>query len=84
MRSEEILPKLLEYFENYSSDTLISELDPQDSLIEYGILNSHAIVELMIYLERIFEIVIPNEDMTRENFDSLLDIASYLAKRVGS
>lgn len=84
MRSEEILPKLLEYFENYSSDTLISELDPRDSLIEYGILDSHAIVELMIYLERIFEIVIPNEDMTRENFDSLLDIASYLAKRVGS
>lgn len=66
--------------ENYVSDPdIVLPLDR--SLIEEGILDSYAIIELVSYLEKEFRIVIPDDDITKENLGSINKMAEYASRR---
>ena len=52
-----------------------------DSLLERGIIDSGAMVDLIAFLEKTYGIVISDDDMTPENFDSVEAIARYVAAR---
>lgn len=50
------------------------------SFIEGHILDSTGFVELMTFVEEIFELKVEDDDMLPENFDSLLNIEGYIGR----
>lgn len=67
---------LKEYIE---ADTGL-DLDPNVDLFEKRIFDSMAFILFISYIERIFDISIPEEDLTINNFKSLSSIGIYLNK----
>ena len=56
------------------------ELPLDKSLVEEGILDSYAVIELVSFLERQFKIRIPDEDITKENLGSIHKMADYVLR----
>ncbi len=54
------------------------DLLPEDDLLSTGLLDSIAIMRLIQYIEKSYEITISPEDMTIENFVSVKAIDTYL------
>lgn len=79
LKNDECTQKILTYIrDNYVTDSSL-DLPMDSSLIEAGILDSYAIVELVTYLEAEFDIRIPDEDLTKEKFGSINKMAKYVA-----
>ena len=49
------------------------------SLVEDGIIDSYAIIELIEFLESSFHVAVPDEDVTKENFGSINRMAEYVS-----
>jgi acyl carrier protein len=52
-----------------------------ESLLEVGILDSFGIVEMLTFCESEFDILILDEDMTKEKLGSIRKIAHYVQHR---
>ncbi len=52
-------------------------------LIENGVLTSLQTVELVIFLEERFDIVVEDEELDEENFGSINSIADLVANKTG-
>ena len=64
-----------------TDDAKVSE---SDSLLEKGVIDSMAMVELVSFIEQTFEIRIHDEELMPENFDSLAAMGAFItAKRNG-
>tara|TARA_Y100000590_G_C15129647_1_gene791966 strand:- start:18 stop:281 length:264 start_codon:yes stop_codon:yes gene_type:complete len=50
------------------------------SLVEEGIIDSYGIIELIEFLESEFDVAIPDEDITKQNFGSINKVADYLVR----
>jgi acyl carrier protein len=61
-----------------TDDVKVSE---SDSLLEKGVIDSVAMVELVSFIERTFEIRIQDEELMPENFDSLAAIGDFIASK---
>jgi acyl carrier protein len=61
-----------------TDDTKMSE---SDSLLEKGVIDSVAMVELVSFIEANFEIRIQDEELMPENFDSLASIATFISSK---
>lgn len=57
--------------------------DPDDNLLDSGILDSLGIMKLLEYLERTFSIKIDEEDLLPEHFESINAITFLLQKYQG-
>ena len=53
-------------------------LEDNTSFLDEGIIDSTGVLELVDFIEREFQVVIVNEDLIPENFDSINNIAGYL------
>lgn len=60
------------------AESLIGE--DSRSFLDHGILASLGFVQLVVYLEDKYKVVIDRKDLTRENFDSLAKIVNYILK----
>ncbi len=58
-----------------------SVLGFEESLLERGVLDSMAMVELIAFLEREFSVKVARTDMVPENFDSIQAIAQFIRSR---
>lgn len=54
-----------------------------DSLMDYGIIDSLRLMELLMRLEATYGISVHQDDLTPDNFDSIESIARYVSARVG-
>jgi acyl carrier protein len=64
------------------SDVLLREVDsPKTDLLDTGILDSMALVELLLNLEQQFSLVIDITDVDLDNFRSIETIAELVATR---
>ena len=54
--------------------------DDTRSFLDHGILASLGFVQLVVYLEDKYRVTIDRKDLTRENFDSLEKIVSYILR----
>jgi acyl carrier protein len=54
--------------------------DPEESLFESGYLDSFALTDMVSELEKEFDVVIPDSDLSPRRFDSVARIDSYLEK----
>jgi len=51
-----------------------------DSLLESGVIDSLAVVQLVAFIERTYGVKIEEDDLLPENFDSLSAIAAFVAQ----
>ncbi|MGD1946201.1 MAG: acyl carrier protein [Croceivirga sp.] len=67
----------------YITDNLLYEqlddpLTADENLLESGLIDSLGIMKLVVFIESEFEVAIPPEDMTIENFMTVNHIKEYL------
>jgi acyl carrier protein len=58
-----------------------STLEPDDELLDSGVLDSMGIVQLTSYVERQFGVEVLPEDICTENFGSAVALAAYIDSR---
>lgn len=61
----------------------VSGIAPDQSLIASGLIDSFAVVEILEFLEKRFDIVFEPDDLTGENFDSIAAMANLVRDRIG-
>lgn len=59
-------------------DDAIKCLSPEDDLLNTGIIDSMAVLKLILFLEKTFSIEVKSEDIVPENFQSLGSIVEYV------
>jgi acyl carrier protein len=58
-----------------------ARIDPAQSLIKAGILDSTGAMELVLFLETEFNIRVADAELVPENLDSIDRIAAYVARK---
>ncbi|MBX3727253.1 MAG: acyl carrier protein [Xanthomonadales bacterium] len=61
-----------------------SALADDTSLVRGGLVDSTGILELIMFLETTLGIKVPPEDMTPDNFDTVLAIDAYVGRRMAT
>ncbi len=56
-------------------------LGEHDSLLEKGVIDSVAMMELIDFLEETYGIDIPDDDLMPDNFDTLAAIVAYVTRK---
>lgn len=56
-------------------------IDADESLLEGGIVDSLGVVRIANFIDEEFEIQVPPSDFTKQNFESLKALATYVARR---
>jgi acyl carrier protein len=56
---------------------------PDDDLLAKGLVDSHGVMELVGFLEERYGISVHDEDLTPENFQSLVRIEEFVARKRG-
>lgn len=70
-----------EYLATHRVGEVTQEFTDEESLLEAGVIDSLAMVDLIADLERTFGISVDEDDMTPENFDSVNAIVAYLERK---
>jgi acyl carrier protein len=60
----------------------IGEIRPRDNLLAQGIVDSRAIVKLMLILEERFSIRITDEDVVPENFRDIESLSRFVQSKL--
>jgi acyl carrier protein len=58
------------------------ELQPEDSLLAGGVIDSTGVLELVDFLEERYAIKVEDEEVIPDNLDSIRNIATYVAKKI--
>lgn len=53
----------------------------RDSLLEAGVIDSMAVLEIVGHLEQQYGVTVSDDDMMPENFDTIEAIAAFIASR---
>ena len=59
------------------------EIPIDENLIEVGILDSVGLLEYISFIEDKFKIEVKDDEMTLENFETLIAINKYVLRKVG-
>jgi len=59
----------------------VGALSDQDSLLEAGVIDSVAMVDLITHLEQTYGMTADEDDLTPDNFESIDAIARYVESR---
>lgn len=59
-------------------------LGETDPLLESGIIDSLGVLDVVGFLESEFEVIVDDEDLVSENFQSIGQIASFIKRKQGS
>lgn len=70
--------------ENYLFTDDESELDSGDSLLEKGVIDSTGIMEVILFLEEEFGVIVEDEEMVPENLDSVNNLVKFIALKQGN
>ena len=61
---------------------LVKSLGPDDSLFELGLLDSMAVLKMVAFCERNFQVEIPDAELLPENFETVRSIAALVLRRL--
>ena len=67
---------------NFQSPFTKETLHADQSLVESRVIDSYALVELILFLENNWSITITDSDITHENMDSINKIANFIIKKL--
>ncbi|HPD20358.1 MAG: acyl carrier protein [Desulfomonilia bacterium] len=75
----DILKDVVEFIkENFIMGRSDAQIDPDESLIESGIMDSTGVLELVEYLEATYGIKIEDEELIPENLETVNNIVNFL------
>lgn len=80
---EQIQDSLRKFFIDHAWLHPDEALSADDSLLEKGVIDSMAMLELTAFIGESFGIEVADEDLMPENFDSLSAISTYIRKKQG-
>ena len=72
--------RIFEYIRTKLNPSSQLQFDPTQNLMGDGILDSLAMMDLIVWLEQTFKITVDTEDLVPDNFATLNAIAGYVAK----
>lgn len=58
------------------------DLEPDDSLLGRGLIDSTGVLELVDFLEERYEIKVEDEEVIPNNLDSVRKVAAYVARKL--
>ena len=76
--------KLLSFIRSDLMSSSDEQIGPEDSLIERGLLDSIALVQLIAFLEEEAGVRIPDQEITPDNLDTVKQIVEFGARIKGS
>jgi acyl carrier protein len=83
LTTEKILQEVKDYIiKKILIGVINGDLNPDDSLLQQGILNSTGVVDLVSFLEGRYKIAFQDDEITPENLDSLNSIAAFLMSKL--
>jgi acyl carrier protein len=59
-------------------------VDPDESLVQRGVIDSTGVLELVGYLEQRYGVAVADDEITTDNLDSLAAIAAYLRRKLAA
>jgi len=79
--------RILENLEKYllteiEVDLSNKSLDPNEDLLEQGIIDSLGIMKLVLFLEESYGIQVDDQDITPENFQCLSSMVKYVEQQL--
>ena len=66
------------------SDASVTELDPDEDLLDGSLVDSMGVMRLMLHIEETYGYAVPPEDVTVESFMSVNAIVSYLMPNIST
>ena len=69
---------LIDFIKNEIMHNSQANLDPDTDLLGAGILDSIGILQLVAFIEKMFKISVPDEDVVYDNFMSINTLVDYL------
>jgi D-alanine--poly(phosphoribitol) ligase subunit 2 len=63
-------------------DKELGDLGAEDSLLESELLDSISIMQLVAFCEQVFEIIVPEEELLPDNFESVRTIGHLVERRL--
>ena len=84
MNSEEIIKNILTFLkdENKINQQDLINIKPNTDLIEYGIIDSMGVLELLVYIEKEFLIDLEKSVINAENMRSLSAICDFIINQI--
>lgn len=78
-------PTLIDEIRDHICSTMLigmsdQSIEPDESLLERGVIDSTGVLELVGFLEERYGIQVADEDITTENLDSLRAISTYVLR----
>ena len=59
-----------------------TDLEPEQSLLESGVVDSTGILELVMFLEETYHIEVADKEMVPENLDSIANISAFVERKL--
>ncbi len=66
----------------FSDDSI--EYSNDDSLLEAGVVDSVAVMEMILFVEETFNVEVADQEITPDNFDSVNRLANFIRSKMGS
>jgi acyl carrier protein len=57
-------------------------LQPNEPLLSNGLVDSFSLVDLSLYIEKTFNVIIDNTELNRETFDTLTQLTNLIHSRM--
>lgn len=73
----EVQQELKKYLVENSAITISGELDPNENLLDVGILDSLGIAEITEHMEKVFGITIDEDEISAKNYRSLTTLTEF-------
>jgi methoxymalonate biosynthesis acyl carrier protein len=63
--------------------TAVASIDHDEDLLGSGVIDSHGLMQLVTFLRDRYEVAIPDEALTPENFQTIAAIDAFVARERG-
>ena len=79
--TETIIEQLTEYIASEIVKRPDAEISPEEALLTSGLVDSFALVDLSLFIEETFGVIIENTELNANHFDSIVELAKMIQER---
>ncbi|WP_394748816.1 acyl carrier protein [Spongiimicrobium salis] len=70
-----------DYIINEVATERLTHIDVKEELLGSGIVNSMGMMRIVLFIEKQFQVKVPPEDMTLDNFRNIQKITEYITSK---
>lgn len=75
----EVKSKVLQFIKRYAK---VTEINEEENIFEMGFINSLFAMQLILYIEKEFNITVDNDELGTDKFNTLRSICQYIEERI--